>query len=171
MLENFLTIINEQNGLWVSTSPDESEPENKFVRNTGFKAYIEKGNHGALVKTVLNRRSWWSIQDSHEDNYEGIDFIWTQWLKHPIIENLPKIEDSSDPSATYNKIESNNSLSNKKDLFLNLTEYYKKTGEDYSDSIPLTFLIQDGKDSKSFNEFRQYFTLLSTIPDEDNKWI
>lgn len=58
-----------------------------------------------------------------------------------------------------------------KDLFLNLTSYYKSIGEDYSEHIPLTFLIEGGKDSSSFTNFRQYFNILAPLADEDNRWI
>ena len=54
---------------------------------------------------------------------------------------------------------------------MNLTEYYKSKGEDYSDNIPLTFLIEGGKSSKSFSDFRQYYNLMAPNVDEDNKWI
>ena len=87
-LEHLLTLINDLNEYTISSDLDENDAE-KYARNNGFKAFIEKGNHGTLVKTVLNRRSWWSIQDSHDENYESSDFIWTQWLKQPILDNLP----------------------------------------------------------------------------------
>ena len=170
ILENFLTIINDQNGSQISSSLDDNDVE-KYARNNGFKAFIEKGNHGTLVKTVLNRRSWWSIKDSHDENYESWDLVWTQWLKQNIIDNLPTTDETVGIATAYNKIESNTWLSNKKNLFLNLTEYYEKAGEDYSENIPLTFLIEGGNESSSFNEFRKYYELASQSPEEDNKWI
>ena len=43
-----------------------------------------------------------------------------------------------------------------KDLFLNLSEYYCKTGEDILDNIPLTFLIKHGTQDDSFKKFTEY---------------
>lgn len=80
VLENFLNLINKQNNMQLDVK-NSSEEFEQLKRNNGFKAFIEKGNHGTIVKTVLNRRSWWSIQDTHDENYESSDFIWTQWIK------------------------------------------------------------------------------------------
>lgn len=170
VLEKFLEIVNEQNEMKINSPPD-SPGLDQYTRSNGFKAFIERGNNGTIVKTVLNRRSWWSIQDNHDDNYESSDFIWTQWLKSHIIEILPTELGSSLVVPTYNKIEANFNLSNKKNLFLNLSSYYKDINEDYSEHIPLTFLIQGGKDDKSFQDFRQYYIMISSLDNEDNKWI
>ena len=69
--------------------------------------------------------------DSHDENYESIDFIWTQWMKQKIIEKLPTELDKQPITITYNKIEDNFNLSDKKDLFTNLDNYYKNNGEEY----------------------------------------
>ena len=170
VLENFLKILNDTHELEINCDV-ESAQLGQYTRNNGFKAFVEKGNNGTVVKTVLNRRSWWSIQDTHDENYESSDFIWTQWTKSSIIKNLSTTPENVAVHQTYNKIEGHACITNKKDLFLNLTEYYKKTGEDYSECIPLTFLIDGGKDSSSFQDFRQYFTMTSALDEEDNKWI
>jgi hypothetical protein len=81
VLESFLNLINTQNNMRLDMGKTSEEFEQYSKRMNGFKAFIEKGNHGTIVKTVLNRRSWWSIQDTHDDNYESSDFIWTQWIK------------------------------------------------------------------------------------------
>jgi len=83
VLESLFTAINTGNNMIMDYNVEKSETE-QYKRNNGFKAFIEKGNHGSIVKTMLNRRSWWSIQEIHDDNYETSDFIWTQWLKQPI---------------------------------------------------------------------------------------
>lgn len=168
VLENFLVMLNEQNNM--NSACADSQQLDQYKRNNGFKAFIEKGNHGTIVKTMLNRRSWWSIQESHDDEYDDLEFIWTQWLKQNIIETLPT-ELPTQTMRTYGKIEDNYQLTNKKNLFLNLTEYYEKIGEDYSENIPLTYLIEGGSQSQTFQEFRQYFTMLEPLDGEDNKWI
>ena len=170
VLESFLTIINNQNELMIKSDINDEELD-QFTRGSWFKAFIEKGNNGTAVKTILNRRSWWSIQETHDENYESSDFMWTQWNKQKIFDNLPTSQQRIPFNSIYNKIEANHNLSDKKDLFLNLESYYKSIGVDSSENIPLTFLIEGGKESDSFNKFRQYYNLLSSSPEEDNKWI
>ena len=38
-------------------------------------------------------------------------------------------------------------------------------------NIPLTFLVEGGKESNSFLAFKQYFNFLASVPEQDNKWI
>jgi hypothetical protein len=90
--------------------------------------------------------------------------------KH-ITESLPNEKQDTLIIRTYSKIEDNFTLSNKKNLFLNLTEYYNSINEDYSENIPLTFLIESGSASKNLQDFKQYFTILEATANEDNKWI
>ncbi|CAI2377303.1 unnamed protein product [Moneuplotes crassus] len=169
VLESFLRIINKQNH--VSESREDEKQDNQGKQNNGFKAFIQKGNHGTIVKTILNRRSWWSIQDSHDENYETTDFIWTQWIKQPIVESLP-IEPTEDPPIrTYGKLEGNFNLSNKNSLTKNLTSYYEEAGEDATENIPLTFLVSGGSTDSSFTSFEQYFTKISENSIQENKWI
>lgn len=92
-------------------------------------------------------------------------------LNKNIVESLPNEKQDSLVLRTYGKIEENFNLSNKKNLFLNLTEYYKSISEDYSENIPLTFLIEGGAQGKEFEDFKQYFTMLKAVDNEDNKWI
>jgi hypothetical protein len=169
VLDAFLSSINDQNDTRISWDL-ESVDLDPYSRNGGFKAYIEKGNNGTIVKTVLNRRSWWSIQEKSEDSYTTSNFIWTQWLKPTIISSLPTSPTSTPLSPFYNKLESTSSLSNKKDLFLNLSAYYKCTQEDSSDCMPLTFLIEGGTSSQGWKDFKQYFTMVGAMG-EDAKWI
>ena len=170
VLESLLATVNNQNQMKLDKETTNLEFE-QYKRNNGFKAFIERGNHGSIVKTVLNRRSWWSIQETHEENFETTDFIWTQWIKQPIVDSFPTEATSSPSIRTYGKLEENFNLSNKNSLTKNLTEYYKTQGEDDSDSLPLTFLVQGGSEDQSFEDFRQYFIMMDCLEDEDNKWI
>ncbi|CAI2375948.1 unnamed protein product [Moneuplotes crassus] len=169
-LEKFLSIINTQNCIKNISEEDEKQPD-IIKRNNGFKAFIQRGNHGTIVKTMLNRRSWWSIQDSHEENYETTDFIWTQWIKQPIVESLPIDPTEDPPLRTYGKLEGNFHLSNKNSLTDNLTNYYKATDEDVTENIPLTFLVSGGSKDSSFSNFREYFSKISLQDTEENHWI
>ena len=56
----------------------------------------------------------------------------------------------------YNRLEGNSNISNKKQLFLNLMEFYKSTVQDPQENIPLTFLIKGGYNDVSFEEFLRY---------------
>ena len=53
----------------------------------------------------------------------------------------------------------------------NVISYYKSIGEDDSENIPLTFWVQGGSQDKSFNAFRQYFIMMTSLENEDNSWI
>lgn len=95
---------------------------------------------------MLKYRSWWALGKKFDkgDNH----FVWTQWLKRKILKCLPvdgdkQVEETKNTNfMMYNRLEGNSSISNKKDLFINLTEYYKATNQNPLDSIPLTFLIK-----------------------------
>ena len=50
---------------------------------------------------------------------------------------------------SYNHIEFNYNVSNKKSLFLNLKEYCEKNYLEYSDYMPLTFHFTNGWINKS----------------------
>jgi hypothetical protein len=63
-------------------------------------------------------------------------------------------ETTEGPSFVYNKIEGNSALTDKKNLFLNLVDYYNHTGESILNAIPLTFLIKKGPNDESFEPFR-----------------
>lgn len=44
----------------------------------------------------------------------------------------------------YNKMENNKQLSNKKGVFVNMREYYRRVGVDPFIVLPLTFLVKQG---------------------------
>lgn len=48
------------------------------VRNeeTIFRAYVEKGNNGILIKELLKKRWWWHL----EDDPTKANLIWTEWF-------------------------------------------------------------------------------------------
>jgi hypothetical protein len=83
----------------------------------------------------------------HEDEVVSeVSFIWTQWKKQKIIDYLGKAVDplakDSNTGITipraiptngprfriYNKMEQNKQLTNKKGVFINMREFYRKLG-------------------------------------------
>jgi len=106
-----------------------------------------------------------------------VSFIWTQWKKQKIIDYLgdqvdnlakdpntlvPKINPTNGPRLRiYNKMEQNKQLTNKKGVFINMREYYKKLGQDPFDVLPLTFLIKAGDTSGA--EFRRFAETFAEI--------
>jgi hypothetical protein len=83
----------------------------------------------------------------HEDEVVSeVSFIWTQWKKQKIIDYLGKAVDPIAKDSTtglsiprsipttgprfriYNKMEQNKQLTNKKGVFINMREYYRKLG-------------------------------------------
>jgi len=138
-----------------------------------FKAYIGKGNNWIVVKNTLKYRNWWTI--SKKFIKQDTNFVWTQWLKDKILNNLPKNEVESleliqnKCKTMYNRLEGTTSISNKKDLFINLTNYYKATNQEPLENIPLTFLIRNGIKDESFYNFSQFHD--QTSSDGENYWI
>lgn len=70
-------------------------------------------------------------------------------------ESYVTIRLNPDQTATrlYNRIERNYQLTSKKRLFLNLQAYFQAHGEDVFSAVPLTFLIQQGKNDPEFRRF------------------
>lgn len=58
---------------------------------------------------------------------------------------------------TYNHMENNFHLSNKKALYYNMKIYYESTGQDWFTVLPLTFHIKDGVNDKEFQKFTDVF--------------
>lgn len=71
----------------------------------------------------------------------------------------------------YNRINANYHLSNKKALFMNVSNYYKALGMDpFEVAIPLTFHIKSSRDPE-FAKFEQYYQQNSKIKNSQNVWI
>lgn len=48
-----------------------------------FRAYVEKGNNGVLVKELLKKRGiWWHLVDQPEKAEYS---IWTEWFNKPVV--------------------------------------------------------------------------------------
>ena len=53
-----------------------------------FKCAIGYGNNPAIVKAVIKQRTWWCIHE--KEDFDEVDFLWTQWAKRKHISRLPK---------------------------------------------------------------------------------
>ena len=51
-----------------------------------------------------------------------------------------------------------------------MKEYYAKSGENLSDNIPITFLIQGDKKEDEMEEFKDYY-ITNTEKNLNNQWI
>lgn len=73
----------------------------------------------------------------------------------------------------YNRIERNYQLTTKKRLFLNMQSYYQTRNEDVFNTLPITFLIQDGKNDPEMGRFERYFGELEAERSRNlhNLWI
>jgi hypothetical protein len=54
-------------------------------------------------------------------------------------------------------MEANYHLSNKKSLFWNMTNYYKKLGQDPFERLPLTFHVENGLNDPEFANFKNFY--------------
>jgi hypothetical protein len=70
-----------------------------------LRVTIKPGNNSKLVKNIMRKRWWWSI----ENNSANSHFIWSQLKDKNIFSNKPQIM-----SQVHNHLENNNVLGNKK---------------------------------------------------------
>ena len=128
VVQLFMNVINLSNNLDLNSNEADikkSEEASNDIKSSQFsknkfKGYVTTQNHGILVRSVLKRRNWWNIVKFK--SFENCDFIWTQWLKREVIEEVPAYNEpfSIADFKMYNRIEFNHHLSNKKNLFLNM---------------------------------------------------
>ena len=123
-LWEFYTLINQSNKL-----TDISE------QSKTFKAYISLGNNGSLVRSILKKWPWWSLET---EDTNDCNFVWTEWLRPQVIE---KFWTNERIGFLYSKVSGNHELTDKANLYLNLSSYYKSTGENERDFIPETYLV------------------------------
>jgi tubulin--tyrosine ligase len=50
-----------------------------------FKAYIDKGNNGLLLKSIVKRRWWWHLVDE----IDSCNLLWTEWNLKEFADKLP----------------------------------------------------------------------------------
>ena len=136
----------------LNNSNDNLQPE---LQNN-YKFYVGGGNNSSSVAQTIKKRSWWhkvKIDKFCNSDEDGAQFIWTAWKKSEICEALQH----SEVKLIYNRLENNFHLSNKKALFLNMTNYYKKLKLNPLVAIPITFHIKSIKTDPEFFKFVQFF--------------
>lgn len=48
-------------------------------------------------------------------------------------------------------------MSDKKNLFLNMRNYYRSIGKDPFEVLPVTFVVEDGLNDPEFDRFEEFF--------------
>ena len=75
--------------------------------------FIGRGNNSCLVKQALKRRFWWT-NGSRDDEWDELNFIWTQWRRKPIIKSLKQHKDCvSQTNIASLNLKNTNSKTNK----------------------------------------------------------
>lgn len=103
ILNEFIFTVNLSNALVVNNR-----------RTFPLRAYIEKGNNGMVVRSVLNRRWWWhTVEDQ-----DSCNLMWSEWNRMDFVETLeknfrigPKKDTLSENSTESKKIYRINSTS------------------------------------------------------------
>lgn len=67
----------------------------------------------------------------------------------------------------HNHLEYNFYLGNKKALFYNMKEYYKRQGKDVFEYLPLTFHIKNGFNDPEYKKFVHYYDKRAKIIQRD----
>lgn len=81
--------------------------------------------------------------------------MWTQWRKTEHTDYLRSKKHAV--QLIYNKLDANFHLSNKKALFMNVSQYFRALGRDpFEVAIPLTFHIKSSSDQE-FARFEKLF--------------
>ena len=75
-------IINEENEVTLD-NPHAFQP---------YKFFIGTGNNSFILRRLFKQRYWWWVGE--KEDFDEVNFIWTQWRKNPLIEQLPaRVED------------------------------------------------------------------------------
>jgi len=108
-----------------------------------------------LVRSILKHRPFLALQDKPS---EDCDFLWTSWKRQSILDWLPTHDEEEERPKLYGRMEDNFHLSNKKALFLNISNYYKVRGTDPFKAriLPLTFHIKNGRQDPQFKMLEQF---------------
>jgi len=74
LMNEFMFTINLSNGLVVNNK-----------REATYRAFIDKGNNGMLLKSVVKRRWWWHLVDDVAE----CNLLWTEWNTKDFTDRLP----------------------------------------------------------------------------------
>jgi hypothetical protein len=170
--ESLLTVLQKMNGISLEGSDD-----------SPFKYFLGNGNNPNVVKRLLEKRPRWRRVFSAS----SANFCWTAVKKTSILDALPVFEGceaealyktsdyphiipnelcfSVTPNVSinisrvklYNKLPGNFELTCKKNLMINMTNYYKGQNIDPFSKIPLSFHLTVDSNSSFFKSFQEIF--------------
>ncbi len=149
------TVISAENGLRVAP--------HKSLLGPLYRAYVGPGNNAPLIRAVLKQRPWWMIAKKRDT--KDCQLVWSPWRRNRFYEVL-RVQDcpaaatvNSAGIKVYNHLQENHCLSDKKEMYYNLRQYYESLGQDPFDTMPVTFHV-GGESSErprfleSFNQFQ-----------------
>lgn len=73
ILNEFLFTVNLSNAIIV-----------KNTEQATYKAFIDKGNNGLLLKSIVKRRWWWHLVDEADT----CNLLWTEWTNREFVEKM-----------------------------------------------------------------------------------
>ena len=114
------------------------------------------GNNFQVVKNAIKNRYWWN--PAHAEDFVEANFIWTSWRKDRHIDYLKTkgVNELNQPIKIYGRMDENNQLTNKRELFVNMRDYYKAIGRNPWTVLPVTYLISNTNDAE-FKQFEQHY--------------
>lgn len=109
--------------------PDPTQPS--FPKRKGFRPIYDSERRKSTISLITTSQSY-------------------TWL-------LPPPEDAQSSIQIYNRLDRNYQLTSKKHLYLNMKSYYEETGRDVFQDLPLTFLVQGGRNDPEMTRFEERF--------------
>lgn len=162
ILKNFFALINAENNYAPDVSAKSAVP----------RVHISSRNNELMIKTLFKNRWWWGSPCKSE---EGASLCWTDFCNKAIVKSLPVYGSELKGSVRmYNHMEFHYHLTDKKELFKNMSDYYSTMQSDPFDVLPLTFHIQGGITDPEFKKFALCYNLLEKQRSKEaskNVWI
>lgn len=132
---------------------ESSSIENNINEKQGFKFLVFAGNNSKLVKKILLDKTDW-VEGNYLNLFEA-NFIWQPVLKNMIFRKL-----GSETSPQYlNHFEYHSELSQKFNLYQNLSAYCQEHNIDLNALIPASFALDLKSKKLNFqvNSFKSFF--------------
>lgn len=131
-----------------------SKLEMRLESNFKLKYLIFKGNNSELVTDILKKRDQWV--EGYQSITSTVNFIW-----HPLSSGI-KFDrlKSFLPIQIVNHFEFHSEISNKVNLYRNLSKYCKKSGIPIHSFVPQTFIFETKIQTykKSIENFKKIFS-------------
>lgn len=65
-----------------------------------FRAYIEKGNNGILIKELMKKRWWWHLVDQPEK----ANLVWTEWFSKGATSQMQEEREQTGSAMSYSPV-------------------------------------------------------------------